>query len=178
MSDHHPREIREAFLTTLNPSPKTKSRKPARYEDKDKLASLALAKAATALPGDYAVMSNIMRELRVRLGKGWLRDKEGDVMEISSSHGPGLWSVFPPITIGYGLTSRALREGGDGDKDMRLVHTSRNGLELSKRLFEERAVDSEDVLEEEELPSGKMSYERKLTLNQQDKVRHFSFLHL
>lgn len=142
------------------------------------MASLALAKAATALPGDYAVMSNIMRELRVRLGKGWLRDKEGGVMEISSSHGPGLWFVFPPIMIGYGLTSRALREGGDGDKDMRLVHTSRNGLELSKRLFEERAVDSGDVLEEEELPSGKMSYERKLTSNQQDKVRLFSFLHL
>lgn len=61
---------------------------------------------------------------------------------------------------------------------MRLVHTSRNGLELSKRLFEERVVDSEDVLEEEELPSGKMSYERKLTSNQQDKVRLLPFLHL
>ena len=86
--------------------------------------------------------------------------------------------VCPSIMGGNGLTSRALREGGDSDKDMRLVHTSSNGLELSKRLFEERAVDSEDVLEEEELPSGKMSYERKLNSNQQDKVRHFSFLHL
>jgi hypothetical protein len=61
---------------------------------------------------------------------------------------------------------------------MRLVHTSRSGLELSKRLFEDRAVDSEVVLEEEEegeLPSGNLSYERKITSNQQDKVSLISF---
>jgi hypothetical protein len=72
------------------------------------------------------------------------------------------------------LIPRALRESGDGDKDMRLVHTSRSGLELSKRLFEDRAVDSEVVLEEEEhgeLPGGNLSYERRITSNQQDKVR-------
>jgi hypothetical protein len=93
-------------------------------------------------------------------------------MEISSSHGPGLWYVN--LThCEVVLMSRALREGGDGDKNMRLVHTSRSGLELSKRLFEDRAVDSEVVLEEEEdgeLPSGNLSYERKITSNQQDKV--------
>jgi len=69
------------------------------------------------------------------------------------------------------LNNRALREGGHGDKDMRLIQTSRYGLELSKRLFEGRTVDSEDVLDEgEEEPTGKMSFERKLT-NDLGKVR-------
>jgi hypothetical protein len=68
------------------------------------------------------------------------------------------------------LTCRALREGGHGDKDMKLIQTSRYGLDLSKKLFEGRAVDSEDVLDEGELePSGEMSFERKLG-NQQGKV--------
>lgn len=54
---------------------------------------------------------------------------------------------------------------------MKLIQTSRYGLELSKKLFEGRAVDSEDGLEEgEEEPSGEMSFERKLG-NQQGKVR-------
>jgi hypothetical protein len=90
MSDHHPREIREAFLTSLTASSKQKS-KPGRYNDPSKATSAALARAATALPGDYAVMSNIVRELDMRLGKDWL---DGGVVEISSSHGPGIWYVY------------------------------------------------------------------------------------
>jgi hypothetical protein len=90
MSDHHPREIREAFLTSLSPSSKQKS-KPGRYNDPSKATSAALARAATSLPGDYAVMSNIVRELNMRLGKDWL---DGGVVEISSSHGPGIWYVY------------------------------------------------------------------------------------
>lgn len=87
--DHHPREIREAFLSSLTTSTKQRS-KPGRYNDPSKATSLALAKASTALPGDYAVMSNIVRELDLRLGKEWL---DGEVVEISSSHGPGIWYV-------------------------------------------------------------------------------------
>jgi ribosomal protein RSM22 (predicted rRNA methylase) len=53
---------------------------------------------------------------------------------------------------------------------MRFIQTSRYGLELSRRLFEGRAVDSEDLLDEgEEEPTGNMSFERKLT-NDQGKV--------
>jgi hypothetical protein len=53
---------------------------------------------------------------------------------------------------------------------MKLIQTSRYGSELSKRLFEGRVVDSEDVLDEGlEEPSGEMSFERKLG-NQQGKV--------
>jgi hypothetical protein len=74
------------------------------------------------------------------------------------------------------LIYRALREGGHGDKDMKLIQTSRYGSELSKRLFEGRVVDSEDVLDEGvEEPSGEMSFERKLG-NQQGKVCHVSVL--
>jgi len=76
------------------------------------------------------------------------------------------------------LNNRALREGGHGDKDMKLIQTSRYGLELSKRLFEGRTVDSEDVLDEgEEEPTGKMSFERKLT-NDLGKVRQLPYLPL
>jgi hypothetical protein len=68
------------------------------------------------------------------------------------------------------LTNRALREGGHGDKNMKLIQTSRYGSDLSKRLFEGRVVDSEDILDEGvEEPSGEMSFERKLG-NQQGKV--------
>jgi len=88
-SDHHPREIREAFLSSLTTSTKQKS-KPGRYNDPSKATSLALARAATALPGDYAVMSNIVREMNGRLGRDWVGD---GVIEISSSHGPGIWYV-------------------------------------------------------------------------------------
>jgi len=88
-SDHHPREIREAFLSSLTTSTKQKS-KPGRYNDPSKATSLALARAATALPGDYAVMSNIVREMNGRLGRDWVGD---GVIEISSSHGPGTWYV-------------------------------------------------------------------------------------
>ena len=74
------------------------------------------------------------------------------------------------LSCGMLLTCRALREGGHGDKDMKLIQTSRYGSELSKRLFEGRAVDSEDILDEGvEEPSGEMSFERKLG-NQQGKV--------
>jgi hypothetical protein len=53
---------------------------------------------------------------------------------------------------------------------MKLIQTSRYGSELSKRLFEGRVVDSEDILDEGvEEPSGEMSFERKLG-NQQGKV--------
>jgi len=58
---------------------------------------------------------------------------------------------------------------------MKLIQTSRYGSELSKRLFEGRIVDSEDILDEGvEEPSGEMSFERKLG-NQQGKVSHISF---
>jgi hypothetical protein len=74
------------------------------------------------------------------------------------------------------LIIRALREGGHGDKNMKLIQTSRYGSELSKRLFEGRVVDSEDVLDEGvEEPSGEMSFERKLG-NQQGKVCHILIL--
>ena len=57
---------------------------------------------------------------------------------------------------------------------MKLIQTSRYGSELSKRLFEGRVVDSEDILDEGvEEPSGEMSFERKLG-NQQGKVCPFS----
>jgi hypothetical protein len=90
--EHHPREIREAFLSTLPSSERgqrTKSKK--KYDDSGP--SLAAAKAATVLPGDYGVMANIIRELRGRLGDSWLEREEGGVVEISSGYGPGLLYV-------------------------------------------------------------------------------------
>jgi ribosomal protein RSM22 (predicted rRNA methylase) len=60
---------------------------------------------------------------------------------------------------------------------MRLIHTNRHGLELSKRLFENRTVDSEvlDELDPEVSVApeaeGKMSYERKFTRSPTGMVR-------
>jgi hypothetical protein len=90
ITDHHPREIREAFLSTFDPPSKSRSKSRSKKYD-DQGPSLALAKAATALPGDYAVMSNIMREIKGRLGDGWLSKLDGGVMEVSAGFGPGIW---------------------------------------------------------------------------------------
>lgn len=88
-AEHHPRDIREAFLTLLDPPSKSEKKKTKkRYDDKGEV--LAVAKAATVLPGDYAVMSNVMRELRGRLGEDWLDREMGGVLEMSSGFGPGL----------------------------------------------------------------------------------------
>jgi hypothetical protein len=114
MTDHHPREIREAFLSSLTTSTKQKS-KPGRYNDPSKATSLALARAATALPGDYAVMCNIVREMNGRLGRDWVGE---GVVEISSSHGPGIWYVLPllpyvvPLLLCHSFWDLNKGEGG------------------------------------------------------------------
>ena len=122
--DIHPREIRDAFLTlfpgvspgsapaaTLSPRDKTAARRgksisehrSAANRGKDNGEALAIAKAATILPGDYAVMRNVMSELRGRLGRDWLGGgrglgtggggggRHGGVVEVSGGFGPGVW---------------------------------------------------------------------------------------
>ena len=39
-------------------------------------------------------MSNIVREMNGRLGRDWVGE---GVIEISSSHGPGIWYVLPVL---------------------------------------------------------------------------------
>jgi hypothetical protein len=75
MTDHHPREIREAFLSSLTTSTKQKS----------------------------------------KLGRDWVRE---GVVEISSSHGPGIWYVLPllpyvvPLLLCHSVWDLNKGEGG------------------------------------------------------------------
>lgn len=117
MAETNPRDVREAFLTlfpgatpgsapapdasTVSPRDKTAARRGKSLSEhrtiagkgKDNGEALAMAKAATILPGDYGVMRNVMGELRGRLGKGWLAGKAGagGVVEVSGGFGPGVW---------------------------------------------------------------------------------------
>jgi hypothetical protein len=87
---------------------------------------------------------------------------------------PSFFSWLTELTV-----DRALREGGEREKDMRLVHTNRHGLDLSKRLFENRIVDSEDVGEmdlevsDEQESGGAISYERKLAPGAPGRVNFY-----
>lgn len=98
----NPREVREAFLSLLPPSAssstsgsRTSKRGKSISEHRsgvDNGPALAMAKAATILPGSYAVMRNVMGELSGRLGRDWMKGAEGDgVVEVSGGYGPGIW---------------------------------------------------------------------------------------
>lgn len=106
-----PREIREAFLA-LNPStssPRSRSlsggraRKASEQEQRQRSsAPSALAKAAAFLPGEYAAVRNVLREMRVRLGdqrlgaEGAMSQGEAGgsgIIEMSGSLGSGVWAM-------------------------------------------------------------------------------------
>ena len=54
-----------------------------------------VAKAAVFLPGEYAAVRNIIREIRQRLPKWTLSQKDPKVVEFTGGLGPGMWYAFP-----------------------------------------------------------------------------------
>lgn len=158
-----PRDIRTAFLT-LNPSTSPSSRrssslsggrarKASEEEQRQRSsAPAALAKAAAFLPGEYAAVRNVLREMRVRLGDEWLRvdGEEGGVLEVSGSLGSGVWAMAD--VLGH-LEEKVVSEQWDGAEGegspegppragmkeglgYQFVHSGRAGIELAGRLFE------------------------------------------
>lgn len=76
-----PKFVRGAYLELLQPKPKTKEK--GGYLN---MPEHALARAAAFLPGQYAAVYNVLKELKTRLGV-----VVGPVLEVSFSHGPGFW---------------------------------------------------------------------------------------
>jgi len=65
-------------------------------------------------------MSNIVREMNGRLGRDWVGD---GVIEISSSHGPGIWCVFffsdfisSFLLLRHPLESKRMKEEEEGPR--------------------------------------------------------------
>ena len=65
-------------------------------------------------------MSNIVREMNGRLGRDWVGE---GVVEISSSHGPGIWYVFfvsdfisSFLLPRHSLEFKRMKEGEEGRK--------------------------------------------------------------
>ena len=56
-----------------------------------------IAKAAAFLPGEYAAVRNVIREIRQRLPKWTLGDKDPKVVEFTGGLGPGMWYVLSSI---------------------------------------------------------------------------------
>lgn len=88
----NPRDIRKSYLALPNvPAPISAAKsehknKPYRTPESE------LAKASAILPGEYGAVKNVLEELERRLGRDWLTSvKEGEILEFSSSLGPGLW---------------------------------------------------------------------------------------
>lgn len=72
---------------------------------------------------------------------------------------------------------RALREVEERSKDMKLIHTNRHGLELSKRLFDRStsATESEDTgVKDNSTEYGSITFERKLSPTHTGKVSGFT----
>lgn len=85
------REAYQSLTASLYPAPGKKGSSSSRYKQRiESTPALALARATTQLPGQYAVLYNIFRELESRLGKGWL---DGEVVEVGGV-GSGAWYVF------------------------------------------------------------------------------------
>lgn len=66
----------------------------------------------------------------------------------------------------------ALREMEGTDKQMRLVHTNRHGLELSRRLFEPESPGEDEILETgaERVEPKKVHFDRKFNPGSVEKV--------
>ncbi len=97
-----PREIRSAYLALRDPTsapsstpPNSKTVRASRTHAQTP--ALALAQAATALPGQYAVVRNVVREIAGRLGQErWEAlvrgaDGEGGVLLWDGGMGSGIW---------------------------------------------------------------------------------------
>jgi hypothetical protein len=107
--------------------------------------ALSLARAAAFLPGEYAVVRNVLEEIGRRVGEDWLEEAGGDMVEVTSTLGAGLWAMLDARGL--------LEEGIEGETGRELgayhmVHASRYGLELAEKLaqgeywFGERHVTS------------------------------------
>ncbi|EIW71277.1 hypothetical protein TREMEDRAFT_42713 [Tremella mesenterica DSM 1558] len=107
-----PRTVRKTFLDLLESSPRKSKLLPS--------SETALAKVAAILPGQYAAVRNILNELDKRLESGWM---DGPVIDVSGGSGAGIWA-----TMDY------RDQLGLQDMEYQLVHASKHGRELAKRL--------------------------------------------
>ncbi|WWD21480.1 3-methyl-2-oxobutanoate hydroxymethyltransferase [Kwoniella shandongensis] len=141
--DEHedPRQIRLSYLNLPASSPRARDRETKhdhRSGKPRKTLEGELAKAAGVLPGQYGVVRNVMEEMERRFGTGWLGD--GEVVEFSGGLGPGVWATMDAM----GALPSSGEEASGGKLNIQLVHSSRHGLDLAKKISEavpESAVD-------------------------------------
>ncbi|WVR04628.1 3-methyl-2-oxobutanoate hydroxymethyltransferase [Kwoniella sp. DSM 27419] len=156
----NPRQLRESYMSLPKSSAsKGKDHKVDHRSDKRnprRTFESELAKAAGVLPGEYGVVRNIMQEMRTRLGNDWLdraadqaqaarrgEDKQEDtpevgemapvhVVEFTAGLGAGMWATADSIGALSSSTSASLERR----HKIQLVHSSRHGLDLAKKVAE------------------------------------------
>ncbi|KAK8847388.1 3-methyl-2-oxobutanoate hydroxymethyltransferase [Kwoniella newhampshirensis] len=142
--DEHedPRQIRLSYLSLPASSPRARDRDTKhdhRSGKSRKTFEGELAKAAGVLPGQYGVVRNVMEEMERRFGKGWLGD--GEVVEFSGGLGPGIWATMDAMG--------ALPSSGESPRaeklNIQLVHSSRHGLDLAKKISEAAPDSAVDI---------------------------------
>ncbi|KAL1411722.1 cell wall biogenesis and architecture protein [Vanrija albida] len=119
-----PKFVREAFLDLLE-KPKFKDRAAAKNSQ-----THSIAKASAFLPGQYAAVYNVLFELRQRIGEDKLA--EATFLEVSSALAPGLWATAEVF-------------GRDSTAAYTLVHKTRHGLDLIRKLSESYLPTSEVI---------------------------------
>ncbi|OCF32611.1 3-methyl-2-oxobutanoate hydroxymethyltransferase [Kwoniella heveanensis BCC8398] len=146
------RQLRESYLS-LPKGPQAGKGKDTRVDHRSgkprRTFESELAKAAGVLPGEYGVVRNVLEELGRRLGRDWLdvvgRDRERviEVVEFSGGLGPGMWATADAMGA---LSSTSRSKGTTKPLRVQLVHSSRHGLDIAKRVTEgipERAAELE-----------------------------------
>nr|XP_019047204.1 3-methyl-2-oxobutanoate hydroxymethyltransferase [Kwoniella bestiolae CBS 10118]OCF26134.1 3-methyl-2-oxobutanoate hydroxymethyltransferase [Kwoniella bestiolae CBS 10118] len=139
----NPRTLRQSYLDLpSSPSQKTREEKVDHRSSKPrKTVESELAKAAGILPGEYGVIRNILEEMDRRLGTGWLErvTQEGEITEVvefSGGLGAGLWATVE--TLKDTSSAENLR--------IQLVHSSRHGLDLAKKITEDIPEQAAEIL--------------------------------
>ena len=108
------------------------------------------------MPGEYAAVRNVLREMKLRLGDDWLTALTsadgagtGGVVEVSGSLGSGVWALADVLghleeELVSDITDEpapatteqeVIRSTSAGRLAYRYVHPGRAGVELAQRLF-------------------------------------------
>ncbi|WWC67921.1 3-methyl-2-oxobutanoate hydroxymethyltransferase [Kwoniella pini CBS 10737] len=139
----NPRTLRQSYLDLpATASSRQRDEKVDHRSSKPrKTIESELAKAAGILPGEYGVVRNIFEEMNRRLGKGWLEsampaEEVKDIVEFSGGLGAGLWSAISGLE---GSSTNA-------KKRIQLVHSSRHGLDLAKKIIEDASQQDTEII--------------------------------